>query len=186
MTKRDIGVLACRILAIYAWINTLHYLPTVLGLADPVFGETVWSDYETYFHLTSAAPFFLLIFAGWFLWKWAGLISSWMLGHTLHDHQFEPEVSPARFEAADLHVIAFSTLGAWFLLESLPLAASYLTQYFYARTLSELRTGHQIFTLSTFIDLSVRLLLGFALLFGSRGMVGALRRLRGMEPSATK
>ena len=179
MTKRDVAILACRILAICAWLDAVAYVPAFFELADPIFNEdATWSMLDVFMQLNLALPLVLFSIAGAFLWKWSGLIAAWMVGHDLQDHQFEPESNPQRLEARDLHVIAFSTLGLYVLIDLIPTITYYANTYVYARPVVGDNRSFQSWLLSTAIEIGARLFLGIWLLFGARGFVALLRKLR--------
>lgn len=181
MTKRDVGILVCRILAIFSLVQMLHYVPSFLALADPFFTSGPWSAADVFMLVTQALPFFLFNMMAVFLWRKAGLISAWMLGHDLYDNQFEPETQPMRIRADDLQTVAFSALGLWLLIDAIPRAAAYATQIIYTRSMTDTSVGGKVITMATSIDLAVRLILGLWLLFGARGLVGVVRTMRSTE-----
>jgi len=178
MTKREVGILACRLLALYAWIQSLHYVPAVLDLSQLFYDPWSRQQYVLLELIASAVPFVLLLGLAIFVWRRAGLISAWIFAHDIQDHQLEPESNPHAVQLEDIQVVAFSTVGLWLLLDVMPQAAAYSVQLIYAYQLSDFDLGYNLALLAKTIEVLLRVAAGFWLLFGARGLVNLLRKLR--------
>jgi len=179
MTGRQIANLCCRVLAVYALMCAIgslsNALPAIVSAADPRFQRA-----ETIARLIGfiGEPI-LYVGMALFLWRWSQLVAAWMVGHDLQDAANEPDVSPHRPSAAEIHAIAFSTLGLWLVGTSVPLLLAYLTQaWSYGDALSEEPVQIRAGWAAAFINETLRVALGVYLLFGASGLVALLRRAR--------
>ncbi len=177
MTPRNVGILACRILGIYAWLQFVSGIPYLVGLAGPFATEFPWSNEELFSQIVWALHPVLFFVAGLFLWKRAGVIAAWMVGYDIQDDQFEPDADPKRIESSELHAIAFSTLGLWLVLDTIPRAVTYGTQLVFFESGSQSLDARNFHVFATVLELGLRLGVGVWLVFGSRGLVSGLNKL---------
>ncbi|MCP3905557.1 MAG: hypothetical protein GY715_18175 [Planctomycetes bacterium] len=173
MTAREIANLCCRVFAIYALFQGLVYLPSLGLIFDPVFGGTTSGFASSIARLLwSLHPVFMFAAAA-FLWRWSWLVASWMVGHDIQDAVAEPESARQRATLAEIQAVAFSVIGLWLLVHvTVDLAedAAYLVY-----TEAEVADRGWI---ASYFRMAVQLALGIWLLFGARGLVRLLHRLR--------
>ncbi len=174
MSKREIAALACRILALYAFIQALAsigFVPWMIVRAS----ETAGLLKSVLYVLMGVLPFTLCTGAGIVLWVQAQRIGGRMLSG-LDDPEAEMKVVPF-----DLQVIAFSVVGLALLVQTVPRLVSTFWMLLYARAKwpPELQEIYRVrVDWKNAITMVVRLGLGLWLLLGARGLVGFLRKVR--------
>jgi len=112
-----------------------------------------------------------------------------MTGYDIQDNLDEPEYRPKNAGLKDIHSIVFSSIGLWVLITAIPglfgilAAATFYLDPFFGMDSSELNEA-----VGTWIALFLRLLLGGWLLFGGRGLVDLLHKLRriGLKDETTE
>ena len=176
MTPREIANLCCRVLAVYALLQGIGLLPRSAALIWPFIQSRVSMNEAVLAALMGAAEPVLWLSAGAFLWRWSGLVAAWMVGTNLQDHRNEAESLPRKATAETVHLIAFSTVGLWLLVEVAPRFLGYLAQLITIR----LQEGHWSSIdgaawIGTFIEESLRLAIGLYLLFGASGLLRIVR-----------
>jgi len=122
----------------------------------------------------------LLAFA---LWTWPNLLAWWALGRNRH------EVLETSITADQLQYIVLSVVGAWMVVRGVSACLARIAYFLLQRHEAE-SSGAQ-FTNSTnewhlIIQYALVMLAGAALMLGSRGLVGLLRRLRGYPDVITE
>src|SRR5262245_5433916 len=97
MTQREIARLACKVLAVWAFIDSLQHvarpLTSVIYALVSLFKEgSVRGGVASYTYLfVDVALSGLQLVLAVALWKRAGVVAAWMTGHTLQDEQDEPD-----------------------------------------------------------------------------------------------
>ena len=171
MDLRDLGFVGCRLLALYFGIQALHLAPTVLeALALQVTtvaaeGPNVWL-----LSLSQVIGFAIWVCAGVALWKYAHAISS-LVAPSGRAHLTTPA------SRDDIQQVLFAAVGLFILIH----AAGDLAETIYIRyTLKSQglepprfvdQTGHALVA-------AAKVLIGLFLVFGSSGLVGAIKRFR--------
>lgn len=180
MTKREVANLCCRVLAIYALLQALPSLGLIIGLVHPLFDSPPWTGNEILQQFIVASQPVLLLAAATVLWKKSWHIAALMVGYTIQDRADEPDVKAARPAAADIHIIAFSTVGLFVLIETIPEVIAYAFHYAAASATGDpmLQTKVQFWGAERVIYMALRFAIGLWLILGARGLVSALRRLR--------
>ncbi|HEX5514995.1 MAG TPA: hypothetical protein VFY81_11395 [Gammaproteobacteria bacterium] len=153
MTNRGAAVLGVRLLALYFFVHSLINLPMVAGAVYP----------QNYWQLL--AP---LVLAG-LLWSGVGRIASWIL-----PQRTAAPPAPAA-DPADWYVLAFAAVGLLVTVQALPVLVEVAAQvYRQSRDLQDLDAA----LLAALSAAVLRLGLGLAVLFGSRGFARLIARLR--------
>lgn len=179
MTRREIANLCCRVLAVYALLQGIARLPYALTLIWPFIQTTVSSTEAMISALMAVGEPLLWLTSGAFLWRWSGLVAAWMIGTDLHHDRNEPEPSPQPLTATIAHVIAFSTVGLWVLVDALPRTFGFVMQVIPLRGApAEARIGSSGWVITTSIELLLRLAIGLYLLFGASGLVRMIRSVK--------
>lgn len=169
MSGRYLAVLLCKVLAIYVFIWAINYTG-IIGMLPVSFAHAGTRE-MLYTALSFLVPFVLLAVLGVFLWIRAEYMSHRMVGAHSED------VKAAGAE--DVQAIAFSAVGVLALSDALP---KFVQQLFSIIAMSQTQMfsleGMYISNMSGIAGSVVKLILGFWLFFGSRGIVHLLRSLR--------
>ena len=177
MTKKEIAKLACKLLGLYALLmglttfgSNLGWLFGGLSSDRPVFGFLI--------------PSVIFTAYGLFLWFGAAFLSGLMISDENNKE------GKSKMVAAEMQAIAFSVLGLWILAQGLINAADYamflwLIDYLpwtgeegFGGALREMKKGRIVLVL-------VKIGIGIWLLFGARGLVGIVNRMRGVGTKAS-
>lgn len=175
MTQREIARLCCKVIAIYALIRAIESLS---GATDNLsllvgFGGLAWRDYfPTIF---GVVPSVVLTALAVYFWRRAGVVAAWITGHDLQDDPDEPDARPERIDSKELQTVAFATLGLWAIIDSTP---QLFDLVLWGTLFSSDASENVPWFLSQVALASAQLGLGVWLLFGSRGLVQLLYKLR--------
>ena len=181
MTQREIARLCCKIIAIYALIRSIESVEGITSifymwpiLADGGAIEIGWNVYAAVF-LGALSPVVLAAVAIFF-WRQSGIIAAWITGHNLQDEPDEPDSNPKRVGAKDLQVVAFATIGLWAIISSFSKLISAIAwiAFRYPSATDEFVLRNTVQVIGPLILLCV----GFWLVFGARGIVQLLYKLR--------
>ena len=171
MDLRDLGFVGCRLLALYFGIQALHLVPTVLEALALQFtpvsggGPNVWL-----LSLSQIIGFSIWACASVALWKYAQAISSLI---TPSGRAYL--TTPASRD--DIQQVLFTAVGLFILIH----AAGDLAETLYIRyTLKSQGVEPPRFADQTSHALvaAAKVLIGLFLVFGSSGLVGAIKRFR--------
>ena len=176
MTKREIANLCCKVLAIYMLIQA--FFPLAFGLTIALETRVDWGQRLGLLLVSFLSPVLLAILA-LLLWRKSGIVAAWMVGHDLQDEQDEPDVLRVDAKLSDIHAVAFSCLGLWLLLTTVPQAAGWVASLALETAITTLdRTPGRAQVTTNLVDLLLRFILGMWLLFGGRGLVQLLHNVR--------
>ena len=176
MTKREVAVLACKILGVYFFIVSLSGFAFTVSMVFANFSRGTEDSMSNvrFVGLVGPIPVIVLSILLWFL---ADRIAGRMVSGT------EGSTEVSKLTAADIQAIAFSVVGMLVLTRFFPQLAqlivnlSILDRYDHAPmdAMTKGRIG----------GLIVQLAIGLWLLLGSRGLVGFLKTVReaGLEKS---
>jgi hypothetical protein len=155
MTKREIAILAFKVLSLYTVIRVIDQLPYVLYS----FGN------EPYFAnlLIKTIPPLLLVICGVLLWYFAPFLASSVSKSAAFEN--EPDAS-----LADTQTVAFSVVGLFLLASALPEMVNVIVIFF---TLWVIGTKPAL--IHNIVVLFLKVGLGLWLLLGSRGFVKFIR-----------
>lgn len=156
-----------RVVAILLIANTVLAFPSLYA----AMGNMSHPDYARAWLYYLTATDFLI---GASLWIYPGVLARLAVSKSGHD-VFESPLSPLDFQR-----IAFSILGAWFVLNGLIDVAH---DVFHMFTMADPADGMSIgiaFEAESvkFVTSTARFLLGVILMFGARGLVGLINRMR--------
>ena len=182
MTQREIARLCCKITAIYALIRSIESVEGIISvfymLPVLAYGGSVdihWNFYAAVF--LGALPPVVLAAVAIFFWRQSGIIAVWITGRNLQNEFEEPNPIHKRVDAQELQVVAFATIGLWAIVSSISRFISSAT--WGVRNYLSSSEESSLFTLISQLASPVILLcLGFWLLFGARGIVQLLYKLR--------
>lgn len=171
MDLRDLGFMGCRLVALYFGIQALHLVPAVLGAFALQFtpnangGPNVWL-----LSLSQVIGFAIWAGGGVGLWKYAQTISG--LITPLSRSHLTTVIS-----RDDIQQVLFAAIGLFILVHS----AGDLAETLYVRyTLKSqgLDPPHLADRTSHALVAAAKTLIGLFLVFGSSGLVGAIKRFR--------
>ena len=176
---RKIAFIGLRLLAIYILLQSLLHLARVANYyVLPLFYDSLIQYNETsvnaWFNL---APFFVLLIFSVLLWIFADKISTFLLLPNQESDQSDRQIS-----ATEIQSIAFSAIGLFLIVNSLPQFFSMIPEYIQIKDVANhlvdprLKYGFRF----GMIEKIVQLVLGIALFLGSRGLVGLVRKIRSL------
>ncbi len=170
MNKRDIASLACKVIALFLFIqgisimaNLLSYYITVPNLRGMMDSEQVANMVIPYI--------FLLIFGG-LLWTFSDKLALIMIKGD-SDSSWSENFN---IKAIDVQRILFSILGLFFMGNSLPKIVSALINMYW---MSDLPNVSKSLMPNTIGEIS-QFLLGVGIFLGSQGLVGLLKAIRNL------
>ncbi|WNF38566.1 hypothetical protein RJD24_09150 [Bacillaceae bacterium IKA-2] len=187
MNSRFVAVLALKILAVYVIIQALKNLPMfvsttqmLLQLREPVPNGSFSIDGGSLFLFGGITPFLLLVVIGILIWLYAEKISTYIL--------FKQQVEDINTKEAEeqflkeLQVVLFSLVGLLVLVHSLPQVFTIIPNLVllsdeYTRT----NYPGQMHTIYWSIGLIIQIGIGFYLFFGSKGLVGLVKKIRDFD-----
>jgi hypothetical protein len=182
MNKREIAVLATRILAICVWVQAVLYLAVMFDIAGRMVARAGNFPADWWNCLGALLPLTMLVLAGGVLWAKGGWIADRMVG--LADDA-GPVQCPTGVE--EIQAAAFSVVGLVILALTIPSMAELLVNllWLWASGQNLGDQGQSIIvgdpvrmTVSSLVRSVIRLALGVWLLLGSRTIVRAIRRFR--------
>ncbi|MDA3839184.1 MAG: hypothetical protein PF574_09425 [Candidatus Delongbacteria bacterium] len=171
MTKKDILAVANKILGIYLVIRAIESLETI-ALAVKSVKRLLPSEWTRAIWVLSASivPFLLYIGLSFCLIKWANPIAAKLCARDLTNG----EISGIGKDA--LQEIAFSTVGVFIIANALPLLTQIITQLSYQGEWKQrIAPGMWVIIAGVAIQLAI----GIYLFFGSRRLVGLLKKSTG-------
>jgi hypothetical protein len=177
MQKKDIAIIAVRLLALYVIVTTVYNLPDYLGvihlnlLGDDALGRAFFIT-----HTIGAVIKFIIGIALWFYSTFlANLITKDL-----------PESSPSKkeFTLAHVQVVAVSLIGLFILSSAIPDFLAIIISYIfpaanpnYVRSLDIAGNKKVEIPITTLITVALKLGLGFWFLLGANGIVTAIREI---------
>lgn len=176
MTKREIAVLICKVLGIYAFINAVNSLPLILmpfiiSVANGFEGTSRMEGVARWASVVNAVPLLLNVVAGVLLWSCANGLARRMV----QDEKVETPI----VIGSEIQIVAFSILGLFTLLQALPrIGQLVINLYNLSRQDALMRQNFQGTTASEVVTLVIQLALGSWLLLGSSGLVRLLQSFR--------
>lgn len=160
MTSREWAFLACRILSLYALFWAIEYC-TFFGFE---FFQML-AGIDTPFHYVSSAILFVL-FSVLFLFFWFG--ASW-LSQKMMPREVDATV-PGDWNIELIMSLIISVLGLILVVNAIPSLAGIVAAYI---------LGDTPFPVEITVEVTAKVVMGMALLVGSRAIAKAVRHLRG-------
>lgn len=176
MNRRTIGFMACRIMALAAWFYSLVHLDGVLQLIywikrapEPEWGVWTWNM------AAAVLPLVASLAAGVVMWVAAGAMGRMLVPRTV-----ESDV-PSPVQASDALSIAAMVIGLLLLAWSLSVLSNGLGEWAYLKASGDTSLIRRLSdtAVTNIIVGGVQLIVGLAMLFGSRAIARGLMRLRG-------
>lgn len=177
MSKREVADLATRVLAVYALLQAIAATPHLLALLTPfAMAGMEWVE-KLQVVLWGMYPLALYVIAI-FMWSKSALVAAWMTGYDIQDHPSEPDAQRERPQMHEIHAIAFSVLGLWVLMDTLPYVPTRVGETI-AMAASESSEHLTVLQLAfVWLEIFIRLIAGVWLLFGASGLIVLLKRIR--------
>ncbi|TFB14037.1 hypothetical protein E3U55_14735 [Filobacillus milosensis] len=184
MNTKDLAFIALRILAVYILIQSLMDLSQVVSFyVLPIYYEEIQGLARTHVIniLLHLGPFLIQVIMSIVIWLYAEKISRVFIPKNKASvnqdalNQNQPSLSAYQFQVAAVSVVGLAFI-VYTLPQFLPMAQSWLS-------LKELGMGQindkaKDELLFSFFALLLRLILGFVLFFGSKGLVGLVQKFR--------
>lgn len=163
MKKREIFVVALKILGIYLLVRAIEFTGSIGYLV----GALTRGDEVSWYFLGGVIPFLLYIAAGFCLIKWAEPIAAKLSGKE------EAPAVEGPLDKSALQEIAFSTVGILIVVGALPKLVRTVPllsqQWTHQRTLE---------IWASIIALALQLGIGLFLFLGSKGLAGLLKKIK--------
>lgn len=187
LTKREIATLACKLMAIYAFLQAIEAIALIVDVLYRL-PAVVMVPAEFFYYIGLLLQPIGFVIAGSLLWKKAGVVGAWMVGHDLQDDQYERDVAPQQPTIHEIQAIAFATVGLWVLVNAIPdFVAGLSSSLFYSMADSP-DSSYELYATQYvgvwLVDSLLRLGIGVWLLLGASGLVRLILRLRnvGLQP----
>lgn len=177
MSKREIIILAFKIIAIIVVIQSLFLITTLLAQTITMFGKLnsgVGVDLDSILSVLPYLVGFMLYFGlGIHLWTMAGSYADRM------SRDFPSFKEDKKVVPEDIKEIAFSAVGIYVIASSIPQIVQLILQlidYLPTAPLRNFPRSNYIF--ANLISTIIKLGIGFWLLLGSRGIINTIDKLR--------
>ena len=171
MTKKDILIVANRILGIYLLIRAFELFQMV-GMAIATLRQlSLEEEIQGYWFLIGTlVPFLLLIVAAFCLIKWADPIATKLC------YKDKPHEIKKSIKKEEIQEVAFSAVGVFIIANALPRITQIIINFSYQGELLKRRLI--LSGWSSLAGLIVQLIIGFFLIFGSKGLVQLIQKCR--------
>lgn len=176
MQKKDIVIIAVRLLALYIILTTVYNLPDYLGVIGLHLDQDALGRTFLITHIISAVIKFIIGIALWFYsTSLANLITKDL-----------PESSPSKkeFTLAHVQVVAVSLIGLFILSSAIPHLLEIIISYIfpaanpnYVRSLDIAGNKKVEIPVTILITVALKLGFGFWFLLGANGIVTAIREI---------
>jgi len=163
MTKKEIATLSFKLLSLYAILQLIDKLGYIISYL--MYGDLSGANFMNF--ISWAVPPVLFLICGILLWYTAAPLAGSLFKATGSN-----ENSNSNASLIDIQIVAFSVVGLFVLAESFPNFMRLVVWYYLANEIQKSPlTGDGV----AFLLQSV---FGFWLLFGSRGIVNFIHRIR--------
>lgn len=168
MNKKEMAVYISKMFSLYAFTQVIIKLEWI---AAPFFTD-LHNQYSGIQMFMMTLPSILLLFLSLFFWTKAELVSRLLLGNEKDNSN---TVVSTSLNFQDLQVIAFSVVGLFIVSSVIP--------NWFANTIAyiEYRRVHEMISeswIKTWVTLTIKTIIGFYLLLGSKGFAGILAKIR--------
>ena len=165
MNKEQAVGLAVRLFAIFLVVYTMRYATSVVAFSILEPPDYISSGLIL---LVGFSPILIAIL----LWRFPLTVASKLM----------PEVTAKEksksLSETELQVVAFSTLGLWVFVSAIPDIFYWATYTYRFKNVGSGNTELTPQNIGGMVATAAQIVLGFALLLGSKGLVGLVRRLR--------
>lgn len=169
MSKKQIAILACRILAIFAFMQAFSFTQLVAFQVDAAAQMPEGRGLST---LSAIAPVVLLILFAVLLWVFAEGLAQLMI---VDDNG----AAEAKIVSEEFQIIGFSVLGLFLLVRAIPEFTGNLLNYILIEKQLLFRGNSMRLLIQFSVDI-LKIILGLGLLFGARGLAGLIKTFRTM------
>lgn len=183
MKSKDLAFILLRTLSIYIFIQAIMNLSHIINYSIiSNLGTFKNAGYETNISvlsllLTSIAPFLILLIIAIILWIFTSQITKYLLPEDLNNDENEKKIN-----LEELQYIAFSIIGVLILSSALPQLFNLVPNIIKMNDIgsSLVTSSYKTEVIFAIIEKAVRVLIGLFLIFGSKGLVGLLKKIRGL------
>ena len=176
MQKKDIAIIAVRLLALYIILLTVYNLPDYLGLIGLHLGQDALGRAFLIAHIVETVIKFIIGIALWFY--------AIPLANLITKDLSESSPSKKEFTLAHAQVVAVSLIGLFILSSAIPHFFEIIISYIfpaanpnYVRSLDIAGNKQVEIPITTLITVALKLGLGFWFLLGANGIVTAIRKI---------
>jgi len=163
-SKIDLALTIFKALSIYSFILSLE----VIAYRFPIIYNIKDYEYTILIIIQVIATSSLLILGGLAIWFLSPALVNSIFKHGITNEQ-------QRFSYNDFHIIIFSAIGLYALIDALPEIINTILFYYQIHDLTNVDKGIIADRNSSLIGLILQLILGLWLLFGSRSVVKLIR-----------
>lgn len=173
LTIKDLARLSCKVLAVYTLVLALQSL-NHFALLPVSIRDNLPAGVTALMVMAAFIPSILLLTLAAILWFRADRLA----GHMASGENTSGERPAVKGE--DVQVIAFSVVGVLVLASAVPELFQFVSSLVLQRSLQfqPFSETVSVYTISRAIALAVRLVIGFWLLLGARGLAGLFKTLR--------
>lgn len=165
MHKEQVVGIAVRLFAIFLGLYTLWQVSSLL----PLISSQPSNNFSLTFILLMAAP---LIIAAILLWRFPLVVAA----RIIPDVRTKKPVTP--LDAGSIGAVAFSVMGLWVLATAVPDIVYWITFIYRTKSADIGNPTLSPANIAGLVSTIVELVIGFWLLFGSRGILGLIKLAR--------
>lgn len=176
MKYKPLVVITLKVLSIFIFIQALIHLSSVANyFIIPLFVDNFNLKQQLITLTVTLGPFAVLMIFGILLWIYSENFSKYII-----PKEYEEDTAKEKYKSQDIQAIAFSVVGMIVLVDAIPEIFAVATNLI---RLNEIGTDYatDTFRMETIFSTAsklVKLLLGFVLIFGSKGLSGMLKKIR--------
>lgn len=176
MQKKDIAIIAVRLLALYFIVMTVYFLPNYVTIVGLGFREDAVSRAVA---ITGIIGGISKLIIGIALW-----VYSTSLANLITKGLPEPSRSKKEFSLGGIQMVAVSLVGLFILSSAIPDFAEVIISYIfpqanpnYVRSLDIAGKMKVEIPVTTLVTIALKLVLGFWFLLGAKGIVTVIREI---------
>lgn len=168
MSKRDIASLACKVIAVFLIIQGISIMANLLSfyISLPI----IMGMMEREPLVNMIFPYIFYLLSGIMLW----IFSNKLAKHMVKEENGSDTAVSLNIKSIEIERILISVLGLYFVGNSLPDIVAMLTNMYWMREIPQA----SIRVLPDAIGQITQFILGMAIFFGSRGLVGLVYAIR--------
>jgi hypothetical protein len=174
MQKKDIAIIAVRLLALYVILVTVYTLPDYLGVIELNLGDDALGRAFLTTHIIGVVIKLIIGIAFWFY--------STSLASLITKDLPESSRSTKEFTLENIQVVAVSVVGLIILSSAIPALVEVIISYIfpeanpsYVRSLDIMGKMKAEIPVTTLVTIALKLGLGFWFLLGAKGIVTVIR-----------
>jgi quinol-cytochrome oxidoreductase complex cytochrome b subunit len=173
MSKFNFGVLACKILGLYSLIQAISFIQiAALQIATSGVATNVGIS-KIFVNTVAFVPIVLFLVLAVALWFLSDVIS-----HRMVDGLEESKEVTQKITSKDIEIVGFTLFGLFICVQAIPHLTEAISSYYQIPKELRLHSPVEVTAKIRLISAGIQFMIGLFLVFGSKGAVGVLRRLR--------